>query len=169
MPNTNRCTSPVTVLPELGARDADVAHIRQPHQGPTLPARSEVPARHPTRAAGPGRHRVPLRNHCSRSRPDEPTGNRRKRPCMNSPRNHSTHCIVGRRPYWFAQSHHDKIAKVLARRLSGIYHNATCSLEPRINQSSENCKRGDILITAGGKQPFWGYYRVNIISVKRLS
>ena len=49
-------------------------------------------------------------------------------------------------------SRHDKITKVLARRLPGLYHNATFRLEPRINHTPENRKRGDILITAGGKR-----------------
>ena len=48
------------------------------------------------------------------------------------------------------QSRHNRIAKVLAGKLPGLYSNATCSVEPRINQSS--AKRGDTAITCGDRQ-----------------
>jgi len=48
------------------------------------------------------------------------------------------------------QIRHDRIAKIVQRQIVKLYHNATASPEPMINQSSE--KRGDIRITAGGKQ-----------------
>jgi len=48
------------------------------------------------------------------------------------------------------QIRHDKIAKLLGRKVVKLFHGAQISFEPMVNRGSD--KRGDILITTGGKQ-----------------